>query len=263
MNGGPGLTLTVLPLPSWRLQVTKNRSLGFWATTYVCTALLGVALALTYVGLEQPVYYWDFAAYFDTFSQQGTLLVQSPLEWLSHLRTSIATDDYSAAILVPLMPFHIIFGDSRFSYIAGTVAVYLVPTALLIGRISYLEAATGTSSCRSWLTVWIAAFLYTPFWAATLRGLPDIAGCFALCAATYFLWKSRFLTHEPVISGIRVGVCLWLAFVLRRWYAYPVIGVGISAAFFCFLQAKDRDFPALRNAAVGSLCAILVVSEPR
>ncbi|WP_245486406.1 hypothetical protein [Mesorhizobium sp. M7A.F.Ca.US.010.02.1.1] len=106
--------------------MTKNRSLGFWATTYVCTALLGVALALTYVGLEQPVYYWDFAAYFDTFSQQGTLLVQSPLEWLSHLRTSIATDDYSAAILVPLMPFHIIFGDSRFSYIAGTVAVYLV-----------------------------------------------------------------------------------------------------------------------------------------
>ncbi|MER9604124.1 hypothetical protein [Mesorhizobium sp. M0243] len=239
--------------------MTKNRSLGFWATTYVCTALLGVALALTYVGLEQPVYYWDFAAYFDTFSRQGTLLVQSPLEWLSHLRTSIATDDYSAAILVPLMPFHIIFGDSRFSYIAGTVAVYLVPTALLIGRISYLEAATGTSSYRSWLTVWIAAFLYTPFWAATLRGLPDIAGCFALCAATYFLWKSRFLTHEPVISGIRVGVCLWLAFVLRRWYAYPVIGVGISAAFFCFLQAKDRDFPALRNAAVGGLCAILVV----
>lgn len=240
--------------------MTKNRSLGFWATTYVCTALLGVALALTYVGLEQPVYYWDFAAYFDTFSRQGTLLIQSPLEWLSHLRTSIATDDYSAAILVPLMPFHIVFGDSRFSYIAGIVAVYLVPTALLIGRISYLEAATGTSSCRSWPTVWIAAFLYTPFWAATLRGLPDIAGCLALCAATYFLWKSRFLTHEPVISGIRVGVCLWLAFMLRRWYAYPVIGVGISAAFFCFLQvAKDRDFPALRNAAVGGLCAILVV----
>lgn len=226
----------------------------------MCTALLGVALALTYVGLEQPVYYWDFAAYFDTFSRQGTLLIQSPLEWLSHLRTSIATDDYSAAILVPLMPFHIIFGDSRFSYIAGIVAVYLVPTALLIGRISYLEAATGTSSCRSWLTVWIAAFFYTPFWAATLRGLPDIAGCLALSAATYFLWKSRFLTHEPVISGIRVGVCLWLAFVLRRWHAYPVIGLGISAAFFCFLQvAKDRDFPALRNAAVAGLCAILVV----
>ncbi|ARP65346.1 hypothetical protein A9K65_019670 [Mesorhizobium sp. WSM1497] len=240
--------------------MTKNKSLGFWATTYVCTALLGVALALIYVGLEQPVYYWDFAAYFDTFSRQGTLLVQSPLEWLSHLRTSIATDDYSAAILVPLMPFHIIFGDSRFSYIAGIVAVYLVPTALLIGRTSYLEAATGTPSCRSWLTVWIAAFLYTPFWAATLRGLPDIAGCLALCAATYFLWKSRFLTHEPVISGMRVGVCLWLAFVLRRWYAYPVIGVGTSAAFFCFLQvAKDRDVPALRNAAVGGLCVILVV----
>lgn len=221
---------------------------------------MGVALAVIYVSLEEPVYYWDFAAYFDTFNRQGTLLVQSPLEWLSHLRASIATDDYSAAILVPLMPFHIVFGDSRFSYIAGIVAIYLVPTALFIGRMSYLEAATETSSSRSWLAVWIAAFLYTPFWAATLRGLPDVAGCLALSAATYFLWKSRFLTHEPVISGVRVGICLWLAFVLRRWYAYPVVGVGISAALFCLLQvAKDRDFPALRNAAVGGLCAVLVV----
>ncbi|AZO43469.1 hypothetical protein EJ076_21420 [Mesorhizobium sp. M7D.F.Ca.US.005.01.1.1] len=240
--------------------MTKNKSLGFWTGTYLCTVLLGVALAVIYVSLEEPVYYWDFAAYFDTFNRQGTLLVQSPLEWLSHLRASIATEDYSAAILVPLMPFHIVFGDSRFSYIAGIVAIYLVPTALFIGRMSYLEAATETSSSRSWLAVWIAAFLYTPFWAATLRGLPDVAGCLALSAATYFLWKSRFLTHEPVISGVRVGICLWLAFVLRRWYAYPVIGVGISAALFCLLQvAKDRDFPALRNTAVGGLCAVLVV----
>ncbi|RUX91237.1 MULTISPECIES: hypothetical protein [unclassified Mesorhizobium] len=240
--------------------MTKNKSLGFWTGTYLCTVLVGVALAVIYVSLEEPVYYWDFAAYFDTFNRQGTLLVQSPLEWLSHLRASIATDDYSAAILVPLMPFHIVFGDSRFSYIAGIVAIYLVPTALFIGRMSYLEAATETSSSRSWLAVWIAAFLYTPFWAATLRGLPDVAGCLALSAATYFLWKSRFLTHEPVISGVRVGICLWLAFVLRRWYAYPVVGVGISAALFCLLQvAKDRDFPALRNAAVGGLCAVLVV----
>ncbi|MER9297278.1 hypothetical protein NKI38_12405 [Mesorhizobium sp. M0621] len=240
--------------------MTKNSSLGFWARTYLCTVLLGIALAAIYVRLEEPVYYWDFAAYFVTFNRQGALLADSPLQWLSQLRTSIATDDYSAAILVPLMPFHMVFGGSRLSYIAGIVAVYLVPTALFIGRMSYLEVATETSSSRNWLTVWIAAFLYTPFWAATLRGLPDIAGCLALAAATYFLWKSRLLTHEPVISGIRVGVCLWLAFVLRRWYAYPVIGIGISAVFFCLLQvAKDRDFPALRNAVVGGLCAILVV----
>ncbi|MER8372513.1 hypothetical protein [Mesorhizobium sp. M1406] len=241
--------------------MTKNSSLGVLARTYLCTVLLGIALAAIYVSLEEPVYYWDFTAYFDTFNRQGALLADSPLQWLSQLRTSIATDDYSAAILVPLMPFHMVFGGSRLSYIAGIVAAYLVPTALFIGKMSYLEAATETSSSRSWLTVWIAAFLYTPFWAATFRGLPDIAGCLALSAATYFLWKSKFLTHEPVTSGIRVGICLWLAFVLRRWYAYSVIGLGISAAFFCLLQvAKDRNFPALRNAVIGGLCAVLVVA---
>ncbi|MFD2053100.1 hypothetical protein ACFSQT_08235 [Mesorhizobium calcicola] len=241
--------------------MTKNEILGFWTKTYICTVFLGVAFAALYIKLEQPVYYWDFAAYFDTFNRQGALLVESPLRWLSQLRTSIETDDYSVAILVPLMPFHQVFGGSRLSYVAGIVAVYLVPTALFIGRMSYLEAVSETSPSRSWLAVWIAACLYTPFWAATLRGLPDVAGCLALSAATYFLWKSKLLTREPVISGICVGACLWLAFMLRRWYAFGVIGIGISAALFCLLQvAKDRDFPAFRKAALGCVCAIFIVA---
>lgn len=240
--------------------MTKNKIFGFWTVTYICTVLLGVALSAVYVNLEEAVYYWDFAAYFNTFNQQGALLVESPFAWLSQLGTSIATEDYGVAILVPLMPFQIIFGGSRLSFVAGIVAVYLVPAVLFIGRISYLEAASETPS-RSWIAVWIAAFLYTPFWAPTLRGLPDIAGCTALTAATYFLWKSRFLTREPVMSGISVGACLWLAFMLRRWYAYAVIGITVSAAFFCLLQiARDRDFPAFRKAALGGVCAIFVVA---
>ncbi|MBZ9854512.1 hypothetical protein LB566_11925 [Mesorhizobium sp. CA13] len=240
--------------------MTSDKIFGFWTAAYIGTVLLGVTLCSVYISLEDSVYYWDFAAYFNTFNREGTLLVKSPLEWLSHLGTSIEIDDYSAAILVPLMPFQILFGGSRFSYIAGIVTVYLVPTALLIGRMSYLEAVSGMSSSRGWFAIWIAVFLYTPFWAATLRGLPDIGGCFALAAASWFLWKSKFLTREPVISAICVGASLWLAFMLRRWYAYGVIGVAISAALFCLLQvARDRDFSALRKAMLGSVCAIAVI----
>lgn len=244
-----------------RLYVTKNKILGFWAITYICTALLGAAFTIIYISLEEPVYYWDFVLYFNGFKQYGALLVENPLQWLGQLRNSIEADDYSGAILVPLMPFHVLFGSSRLSYVVGIVTVYLVPTALFMGRLSYLEAVSETSPPRGWLAVWIAAFLYTPFWAATLRGLPDIAGCFALVAATYFLWKSKLLTREPVINGLCVGVCLWSAFLLRRWYAYSVVGIGISAAFFCLLQvAKDRDFPAFRNALLGGISAIFVIA---
>ncbi|MBZ9704091.1 MULTISPECIES: hypothetical protein [unclassified Mesorhizobium] len=240
--------------------MTSSKTSGFWTATYIGTVLLGVTFCAVYISLEDSVYYWDFAAYFNTFNREGALLVKSPLEWLSHLGASIETDDYSTAILVPLMPFHLLFGGSRFSYLAGVVTVYLVPTALFIGRMSYLEAVSETSSSRSWFAVWIAVFLYTPFWAATLRGLPDIAGCFALAAASWFLWRSKFLTREPVISAISVGACLWLAFMLRRWYAYGAIGIALSAALFCVLQvAKDCDLPALRKAVLGGMCAIAVI----
>ncbi|MER9328812.1 hypothetical protein [Mesorhizobium sp. M0488] len=240
--------------------MTNNKTLGFWVGTYIGTVLLGVAISAMYINLEDSVYYWDFAAYFNVFNREGALLIENPLKWLSRLGTSIATEDYSAAILVPLMPFHMLFGGSRLSYIAAIVTVYLVPTALFMGRMSYLEAVSETSPSRSWFAVWIAVFLYTPLWAATLRGWPDIAGCLPLVAATYFLWKSKFLTREPVISAISVGACLWLAFMLRRWYAYAVIGIAISAAFFCLLQvARDRDLPGLRKASLAGLCAVAVI----
>ncbi|WP_027057005.1 hypothetical protein [Mesorhizobium loti] len=240
--------------------MTKNKIFGFWTGTYLCTVLIGVALSAVYVNLEESVYYWDYAAYFNMFNQQGTLMVESPFKWLSQLSISIATEDYGVAILVPLMPFHIVFGGSRLSFVAGIVAVYLVPAVLSIGRISYLEATAETLS-RSWVAVWIAAFLYTPFWAPTLRGMPDVAGCLALTAATYFLWKSKFLTREPVLSAISVGACLWLAFMLRRWYAYAAIGITVSAALLGLLQiARDRDLPAFRNAALGGVCVVFLIA---
>ncbi|MER9840060.1 hypothetical protein NKJ59_02220 [Mesorhizobium australicum] len=242
-------------------QVENLRSGWLWGGLYICTALLCVAFVAIYIGLEDPVYYWDYDAYFKVFNQQGDFLVENPVQWLRQLRASIQKDSYSVAILAPLMPFYTVFGGSRFSYIAAVVAVYLVPAALFIGRISYLEAVPAKRSPRSWFAVWVAAVLYTPFWAATLRGMPDIAGSLALVAATYFIWKSKFLTQEPVASGVRVGGYLWLAFMLRRWYAYSAVAVAISAAFFFLPRiAMNRDFPALWKAVLGGLCAVLVVA---
>jgi hypothetical protein len=239
--------------------VTKNKVFGLWPGVYILSVLLGVALTAIYLNLEDAVYYWDFASYFNKFNEQGALLVAGPVQWLAQLKSSIALEDQSAAILVPLMPFYVAFGGSRLSYIVGIVAVYLIPTALFMASMSRREAASDTPF-RNRLPVWIAAILYTPFWAPTLRGLPDIGGCLALSVATYFLWKSEFLTREPVSNGIRVGAYLWLAFMLRRWYAYAVIAITITAAFFCLLQIqRDRDVSALRNAALGGVCAILVV----
>lgn len=253
------MPISSLWLP-WVGRLTENKAFRFWAGTYLCSALIGIFFCVVYLNLEEKVYYWDFIAYFNGFNQLGALLVESPLKCLNRLGLSIQTDDYGLAILVPLLPFYVLFGGSRLPFIIGIVTVYLVPTVLFIARMSYLEAVSKTSPSRGWVSVWIAAFLYTPFWAATLRGLPDIAGCFTLAAATYFLWRSKFLTREPVISGICVGVCLWSAFMLRRWYAYGAMGIMLSAAFFCLLQvAKDRNIPTLWKAALGGACAILVI----
>ncbi|RUW86877.1 hypothetical protein EOA35_35060, partial [Mesorhizobium sp. M8A.F.Ca.ET.023.01.1.1] len=74
--------------------MSKNKAFGVWAGTYICTVMLGIAISAAYINLEEPVYYWDYAAYFNVFNQQGALLVEDPFNWLNQVGTSIATQDY-------------------------------------------------------------------------------------------------------------------------------------------------------------------------
>ncbi len=203
------------------------------------------AFCYVYVAHEDPAYLWDYGAYFEIYRSYGKSFTSVGSDWFARLAGSIMHDDYNASFVVPLLPVYVAFGDSRTAYIFGTVLLYLIPSALLSASL-VANAITEKDELtveRFTLTV-LAALFYWPFWEPTLRGFPDVVGLLPLGVATLLMLRSRFLTVDSFRNAFRAGLLIWLAFLLRRWYAFAAIGLIVSSGLFCLLRiygfAGDR-----------------------
>ncbi|MCO5164385.1 MAG: hypothetical protein M9939_25165 [Mesorhizobium sp.] len=201
-----------------------------------------VLFCQTYVALEDPVYPYDYGAYWGRFQRYGALIAADPTWWKAAL-SEIYHNDYNPAPVVPLFPFYQMFGGGRTTYIAAVALMYLLPTAAIAASIS------SWSDKRTDLTVWVAAFVlaitYLPFWSPTLLGMVDIVGLVFLGISTVVLFRSDFLRKSALLHAVALGVLLWAPFLLRRWYAFSVVSfffiafvVGILARWF----GGERDW---------------------
>lgn len=201
-----------------------------------------VLFCQTYVGLEDPVYPYDYGTYWGTFQRYGALIAADPVWWKAAL-SEIYRNDYNPAPIVPLFPFYQMFGGGRTTYIVAVALMYLLPTAAISASIS------SWSDKRTDLTVWVAAFVlaitYLPFWSPTLLGMVDIVGLVFLGLSTLVLFRSDFLRKSALLHAVALGVLLWAPFLLRRWYAFSVVSF-FFVAFVVGLLARwlggERDW---------------------
>lgn len=196
----------------------------------------------TYVGLEDPVYPYDYGAYWGTFKRYGALIEADPAWWKAAL-SEIYRSDYNPASVIPLYPFYKMFGEGRTSYITAVALMYLLPTAAIAASVS------AWSDKRTDMTVWVAAFVlaitYLPFWSPTLLGMVDIVGLVFLGLSTLVLFRSDFLRKSALLHAVALGVLLWAPFLLRRWYAFSVVSF-FFVAFIVGVLARwsggERDW---------------------
>ncbi|BCP55194.1 hypothetical protein K32_38110 [Kaistia sp. 32K] len=190
----------------------------------------GYAIALFcygYVAMEDPAYIWDWGLYYRFYQHFGALLPADAGAWAKEMARSVRADDYNASSIALLFPFHMAFGASRAGYILAIVACFLLPAALISAALSIRSArqyGLGNSDTSAIFVV-IATVCFPPFWQATLRGMPDIAGLIPLGIATWLILRSDFLSRQTVRTAIAVGALLWTAFLLRRWYAYACLAL--------------------------------------
>lgn len=219
-----------------------------------------------YIQHEDPAYLWDWGGYFNMYQNFGNM-IRHKEPWFSTLLTSIRNDDYNLFPISFLAPFSLVFQSSRFGYVCGISLCYLIPTAFisafsLLSMMSYDKKhfhfpVTGTS----FLCVFAFFLTFYPFWAPTLRGLPDIAGLIPLGLATLLLMRSHFLTTASWKTLVAFSVLVWLPFALRRWYAFSILAMlavaCILAAFSAF-QSENRKKVLFHIARAYGLCGIAV-----
>lgn len=227
--------------------------------------LAGVFFLHYYIGHEDPAYPWDWGGYYRLYQDSAKLLLSGDLLWLPSIFHSILSDDYNASSIAPLFPFYAVFGDARFGYVLAVFLTYLLPTAIITTILSRQaidrDGASSPSATIEILWIGAAALLFPAFWAPTIRGMPDIAGLVPLGLATILATRGDFLTRPLVRTAIHIGVLLWLAFLLRRWYAFATVGFVVTAVGFSTLQIlrAPRPWPALMAAlrAYGAMAGII------
>ncbi|MCU0534449.1 MAG: hypothetical protein MUD14_11215 [Hydrococcus sp. Prado102] len=214
---------TIATFTTQKVQATKLRSpinLGLLAILILVTVLVPTI----YVSSEHYFYFWDFVNYPNQTSELVSVLRRSPLQAIWRFYTSLSLD-YGQLPCLPLIPFFLIFGDSRLVFIVACALVYIVPFTLVTGAI-----ATKLIPVYPRVVFWSTAFvaLLTPStWTALLRGYPDIGSAVLIgLAALIYLQDVRLKTWW---KASLIGILLALSILFRRHFAYSVRAFLVAA----------------------------------
>ena len=225
----------------------------------VALVALAVALSAVYVSAERVVYASDLSGF-----QQAA--VSTALELRSRLATGIRATlgvgflvwrstgwDYSLLPAVLPAPILLALHGGRVTYIVTCAVLYLVPFVLLLGA-----TAAALAPERKRLAFWIgaaAAVALPALWLPTLRGYPD-AGAGALVAAALVLFL-RDMKLRWRWTPAAIGVCLAVAILFRRHFAYPALSLMMVIAGYTLVSVVER----LRTSTPGRPVSRVILEE--
>src|SRR5688572_19814513 len=191
----------------------------------VLVLILSVVISVSYISREKYIYFWDWANYFSFFIELGQKITHTPLKAIDSVFVSIRKADYNLSGVVPLMPFYLLFGSGRMSYISSITVMYVVPAVLIFP--SLIRTISRSYEHREDLTHYalltLTMVLLPQIWAPVFLGYIDVAGLALIFLILIFYFRKdlpAFSTREL----IALGVMLALLVILRRWYAYWVVG---------------------------------------
>ena len=193
--------------------------------------LVTVAVTSIYVSREHTFYWWDYAGYNTATVNTANLFRDSPDKAWRGVIESLSKEK-NLLISLPLVPFILLFGESRLSYILSVSLIYVLPFRLLLGAIS-AKLIPVYSRRVFWSTV-LLSLLIPMSWIPTLRGYLDTGGCvFVALAILVYLQdvKLKSWWNIPLI-----GFLLAAAILLRRHFAYSAIAFFGAATLHVFIE---------------------------
>ncbi|MEG4518266.1 MULTISPECIES: hypothetical protein [unclassified Microcoleus] len=212
--------------------------------------LVTVAVTSIYVSSEHTFYWWDYAGYNTATVNTANLFRDSPDKAWRGVIESLSKEK-NLLISLPLVPFILLFGESRLSYILSVSLIYVLPFRLLLGAIS-AKLIPVYSRRVFWSTV-LLSLLIPMSWIPTLRGYLDTGGCvFVALAILVYLQDVKLKSWWKIPL---IGFLLAAAILLRRHFAYSALaflGAATLQAFIEFIvliyrkktslsSSKDKD----------------------
>jgi hypothetical protein len=243
---------------SWRKPTDIYCLVGLIALTSIISTI--------YISHEQYFYFWDYSHYSDLVNELASKLRESPIKAIQCF-IDYLVDDYTQIPSLPLLPFALLFGNSRQVFILSLALVYIVPFCLVTGKI-----ATEILPLHSRYIFWSTAFLtlFTPAtWVSILRGYPDLGGASIISLAILLYWKDPLLKKRNQI--IQLAGLLAFSAWFRRPFAYSVraflLTIFLVSILDYFTHRKQDLKPASKEfrriiIQIGKIIAWFIIFSP-
>lgn len=202
---------------------------------FLISIICGSIFTFLYVKNESPIYVYDYGGYHQQYCNAFELLSNDKNGFCSFVKDSIRNNDYNVSPILILAPFYKVFCFSRFGYILGLVLCYVVP-AIVLAIFCAKVMLKKEFSVKHVYLIGVLSFLFTRFWAPTLRGLPDIIGVIPMVIATIIFFKCSLIKRQKIWVPILLGLVCYSEFLFRRWYVYSIIGFLVSFVILDFLD---------------------------
>jgi len=220
----------------------------FWL---VLSVFVG-SIARMYVSTERTFYAGDF--YPVHYHQAVQIAVETWRggNFWQNLQQSLGRD-HNQLFTLGLLPWLLNFGTTRADYVTGVALLYLLPFCLVTGAIARRLVRGIHPDAVFWLATFLGLLLPTT-WLPTLRGYPDVCGAIAIVWAYWLALPpllERFPSPQfigpdwqfgplevtpPLLEQLTwrraggIGLCLGVAMLLRRHFAYADIAFLLALA---------------------------------
>jgi hypothetical protein len=192
-----------------------------------------------FVRQEHTIYYMDQVTYWKKLIDIIHNLTENPLNAVKNVIQSIREEDYNDFPSLLLVPFCLLFGESRLSYVLSIVNTFVLITVLSFAWLNKLFCKLYgiTSNNIPYVIAILSLFLFPNFWQPILSGYPDVGGLFII-NIILFTYLSKPLLEQSKSNLLLIAVMLAILIIFRRWYTYW----GVSFYIVLLIQASIISF---------------------
>lgn len=207
------------------MPAADRRRLGAFLTVTIVFAAVFTA-GMIYVSKSNTIYFWDDSTYWDLARSVADGDLND--DFFGKVYESIGTSDYNYLAALPSAAWMTLFGQSRISYVAGLLVMYVLPFFVLIYHLSKkLSKAPRFAFAASVFMIPATAFL-------AFSGFVDVGGLLII-AACYNLYYTRDGTANGIVRYIAIGALLVLLMVFRKYFAFFSVSFLTAMAMDCIL----------------------------
>ena len=200
--------------------------------TFIFLILIVIFQTIYFIHHEMNIYYWDYNGYWRSWENFIKIFNVSPLAAFNELQLSVFSSDYNIIpIIIPSL-FGFFNIPSRLSYVLALNIFYLIPTIFLFQKVCLKFSDKNSKNDISWvLATLVLPLFFVGFWSVSLIGYPDLIGLVCVIVSVLYVCSIDFSSKVRVLPSILLGGLLWSPFLCRRWFAFTVVSIYLSAPF--------------------------------